>query len=55
MKKTVQGVLLTKLAVESEIAVWAKGGTYETDHAGKQQARICWNRLHGPADRTEVA
>jgi hypothetical protein len=28
---------------------------YETNHAGKQPARVCRDRLYGPADRAEVA
>src|SRR5437667_11383181 len=53
--RTAQHVLSTNTEVEIEVAVRHKGDTYETNHAGKQQAWICRDRLHGPSDCAEVA
>src|SRR5260221_2598465 len=54
LRETVQRLLSAsaKLKLKSQLRLRALH--HETNHAGKRQARICWNRLHGKADRSKV-
>src|ERR1700688_5185874 len=53
LRETAQRVLLTQVEVEMDLS--PKAIHHETNHAGKCQAWIYRDRLHGPAHRAEVA